>query len=183
MAPDYCRVMCIRINSQNLPQTIRYIENIWQKFVPDYPFNYRFLDESLHNLYRAEQRIGKIIHYFSFLAILVACLGLFGLASFLAEQRTKEIGIRKVLGASVPGVVVLLSKEFLKWVLFANLVAWPVAYIVLNHWLQNFAYRTDIGWETFTLAGLLAFVIALLTVSFQTVKAAIANPAEALKYE
>jgi ABC-type antimicrobial peptide transport system permease subunit len=183
LAPGYSNVMCIRINSQNLPQTIRYIENTWQKFVADYPFNYRFLDESLHNLYRAEQRVGKIINYFSFLAIFVACLGLFGLASFLAEQRTKEIGIRKVLGASVPGIVVLLSKEFLKWVLFANLVAWPVAYIAMNMWLQNFAYRTDIGWETFTLAGLLAFVIALLTVSFQTVKAAIANPVEALKYE
>ena len=111
------------------------------------------------------------------------CLGLFGLASFLAEQRTREIGIRKVLGASVPGVVLLFLKEFSKWIVLSNLIAWPAAYIAMNKWLQNFAYRTDVGIETFILSGLLALGIALLTVSYQSLKSANANPVEALKYE
>ena len=124
-----------------------------------------------------------LIQLFALLAILIACLGLFGLASFTAEQRTKEIGVRKVLGATVPGVVLLLSKEFIKWVLIANLTAWPIAYFLMKHWLQNFAYRMNLGMGIFVLSGLLAFGIALLTVSFQSIKAAIANPVNALKYE
>lgn len=182
-APSYCQVMCIKINSQILPRTIGNIQNLWQKFVPDYPFEYRLLDESLNNLYWSERRIGKIINFFTFLAIFIACLGLFGLVSFIAEQRTKEIGIRKVLGASIPGIVSLLSKEFLKWILVANFIAWPVAYLVMNNWLQNFVYRINIGIWTFVLAGLLTLLIAVLTVSYQAVKAAIANPVESLRYE
>jgi putative ABC transport system permease protein len=183
LAPNYCQVMCIRINSHNLPEMIGYIRNLWRKFVPDHPFEYRFLDESLNNLYQAEQRIGKIIDFFTFLAIFIACLGLFGLVSFMAEQRTKEIGIRKVLGSSIPGIVSLLSKEFLKWVLIANFIAWPIAYLVMNRWLENFAYRIDIGIWTFVLAGVLALFIALLTVSTQAIRAALANPVESLRYE
>jgi len=117
------------------------------------------------------------------LAIFITCLGLFGLASFTAEQRTKEIGIRKALGASVSGIILLLSKEFTKWVLVANIIAWPVAYLAMNRWLQNFAYRIDIGLGTFILAGVLALVIALLTVGYQAIKAARANPVDALRYE
>ena len=127
--------------------------------------------------------MSQIFSYFTFLAILIACLGLFGLASFTAEQRTKEIGIRKALGASVSEIIFLLSKEFTRWVLVANIIAWPLAYFAMNRWLQNFAYRINIGIGTFILAALLALVIALLTVGYQAIKAARANPVEALRYE
>ena len=166
-----------------MPKTIGYIEEVWNKFAPGYDFNYRFMDEALDDLYRAEQRTGTIFRYFSFLAILISCLGLFGLASFMAEQRTKEIGIRKVLGATVSNIVLLLSKDFTKWVLVANFVAWPVAYYAMHRWLQGFAYRTPVSWWTFLLAGLLALLIAIFTVSFQAIKAALTNPAETIKYE
>jgi putative ABC transport system permease protein len=131
----------------------------------------------------AEQRLGKIFLIFSILTIFIACIGLLGLAAFATEQRTKEIGIRKVLGASVPNLVTLLSKDFSKWVLLANLIAWPAAYFAMNEWLQDFAYRVNIGWWVFALAGGLALLIALLTVSSQAIKAALANPVEALRYE
>ena len=121
--------------------------------------------------------------YFSLLAEFIACLGLFGLASFIAEQRTKEIGIRKALGATISSIVVLLTKEFTKWVLLPNIIAWPLAYLAMNQWLQNFAYRINIALGVFILAALLAFVIALLTVGYQAIKAAKANPVEALRYE
>jgi putative ABC transport system permease protein len=127
--------------------------------------------------------MGKFFVSFSALAILIACLGLFGLTAFAAEQRTKEIGIRKVLGASVASIVGLLSKDFLKLALIANLLSWPAAYFAMNKWLQNFAYRIDIGWWVFALAGGLALLIALATVSTQAIKAAVANPVEALRYE
>jgi len=130
-----------------------------------------------------KKKLSQIFSYFTFLAILIACLGLFGLASFTAEQRTKEIGIRKALGASVSEIIFLLSKEFTRWVLVANIIAWPLAYFAMNRWLQNFAYRINIGIGTFILAALLALVIALLTVGYQAVRAARANPVEALRYE
>jgi putative ABC transport system permease protein len=141
------------------------------------------VDTLLGNLYTNEQKVRTLFNYFTFMAIFISCLGLFGLASYLTEQRTKEIGIRKVLGASVPKIVRMLSKEFLKWVLIANLIAWPVAYYFMDKWLQNFAYRTDLKIETFLLSGAVTFIIALLTVSYQTVKAANANPADSLRYE
>jgi putative ABC transport system permease protein len=137
----------------------------------------------LDSKYKAEEKLSKIFSYFTFLAIFIASLGLFGLASFTAEQRTKEIGIRKALGASVSEIILLLSKEFTKWVLVANVIAWPIAYWAMNRWLQNFAYRINVGLGTFVLAALLALVIALLTVGYQAVKAARANPVEALRYE
>ncbi len=147
------------------------------------PFSYRFLDEAFDQMYRAEQRTGKIALIFSVLAIVIACLGLFGLATFMAEQRTKEIGIRKVLGATVNNVLTLLSKDFLKLVLIAFVVAAPVAWWGMNKWLQDFTYRTQISWWVFLLAGAAALVIALFTVSFQAIKAAITNPVKSLRTE
>ncbi|UCE22860.1 MAG: hypothetical protein JSV46_11820 [Candidatus Aminicenantes bacterium] len=125
----------------------------------------------------------KILTFSTIIAIFISCLGLLGLASFTAEQRTKEIGIRKVLGSTVAGVVFLLSKEFIKWVLLANLISWPVAYYAVHNWLDNFAFRTRIGWEIFLFSGCLALVISLLTVCYQSIKAALANPIDSLRYE
>ena len=181
--PSYCRVLFARLKSDQIPQTIGYIENAWKKFAPGYPFNYRFLDEALDRLYRSEQRIGTLFRYFSILAILISCLGLLGLASFMAEQRTKEIGIRKVLGATASNIVALLSKEFTKWVIVANIFAWPIAYFALSKWLQSYAYKTNIALWSFVLSGALALLIALATVSYQSIKAALANPADSLRYE
>jgi putative ABC transport system permease protein len=180
LTPEY---VAVRIRSQNLPATLAFLENKWREFVPHHPFEYSFLDADFEALYRVEQRTGKIFGAFSALAILIACLGLFGLASFMTEQRTKEIGVRKVLGASVSQVVILLSKDFTRLVLIALIIAAPVAYLAMSRWLQDFAYRINIGVLTFVLAGGLALVIALFTVSFQSIKAAVANPVEALRYE
>ena len=152
-------------------------------FSPQYPFNYQFFDDIFDRAYRAEQKIGTLFSVFAMLAILIACLGLFGLASFTAEQRTKEIGIRKILGASVSHIAFLLSREFTKWVVIANIVAWPIAYYVMTQWLQNFAYKVNLGLFTFLVAGASALFIALLTVSFQTIRAATANPVDSLRYE
>jgi putative ABC transport system permease protein len=159
------------------------MERIWGQFAPGYPFNYRFMDEAIDSLYRSELQIGTIFRYFAILAIFISCLGLFGLASYMAEQRTKEIGIRKVLGATVTNILLLLSKEFAKWVLIANIIAWPVAYFAMNKWLQGYAYRINIAVWSFVLAAALALAIALFTVSYQAVRAATANPADALRYE
>ena len=159
------------------------MSGVWQKYAGDFEFDYRFLDESLDTLYRGEQQVGRIISVFTILSIFISCLGLFGLASFMALRRTKEIGIRKVLGASLSGVIVLLTKEFSKWVIIANLIAWPLSYFALNRWLQEFPYRTDIKLWIFVGAGLLTFMIAILTVSYQSLKAALSNPADSLRYE
>jgi putative ABC transport system permease protein len=162
---------------------LQFLEKRWELLQPAFPFEYSFLDEAFDRQYRFEKKLSQIFTYFTFLAILIACLGLFGLASFSTEKRTKEIGIRKALGASVSEIILMLSKEFTKWVLAANVIAWPIAYFAMKQWLQNFAYRTEIGFSTFILAGVLAFVIALLTVGYQSIKAARANPVEALRYE
>jgi putative ABC transport system permease protein len=159
------------------------LEKTAQKFNPDFPFEFHFLDDDYDQLYWAQQQMDQIIRYFSFLAIFISGIGLFGLASFTAEQRTKEIGVRKILGASVSGIIILLIREFTKWVFLANLIAWPIAYFAMNKWLQNFAYRIDLTVWPFLLAGFLALVIALLIVSWQAVRAATANPVEALRYE
>ncbi len=134
-------------------------------------------------LYKQDERFGQIIGYFALLAILIGTLGLLGLSSFMILQRTKEIGVRKVLGASVPGIVMMISREFVKWVVIANLIAWPIAYFALNTWLDNFAYRIELGWWVFVLASGLALVIVLLTVSSQAIRTALANPVESLRYE
>ena len=172
-----------RISAEDFPATIAYIDKKLKELVPEYPFELRFLDEAIDRLYRTEQRVGNLVRYGAIIAVFVACLGLFGLAAFTAVQRTKEIGIRKVLGASVSSIIVMLSKEFTKWVLLANIIAWPIAWYAMNKWLQNFAYRIEIGWWTFILAGALALVIALLTVSYQAIRAATTNPVDSLRYE
>ncbi len=166
-----------------MQQTIAGIEAAWKELAPEAPFEYTFFDQDLAAQYKAEQRLGKIFSLFTGFAILVACLGLFGLAAFTAEQRTKEIGIRKVLGASVAGIVGLLSKDFLNLVLIANIIAWPIAWWVMSRWLDDFAYRVEIGWWVFAVAGCIALLIALLTVSYQAVKAALSNPVKSLRAE
>ncbi len=159
------------------------LKKIWDRAIPEYPFEFHFLDETIDARYRSEQRLEVILRIFTFLAISISCFGLFGLISFTAEQRTKEIGIRKVLGASAGSVVRLMTKEFAVLVILANIVAWPVAYIVMTKWLRNFAYRTEIGFETFLFSGFMALIIAILTVSIQSIKAAMANPVDSLRYE
>jgi len=181
--PRWFKYIFVRLDSEDIFKTIQSIEKVHQEFNPGYPFEFSFLDESIDKLYKAEQQIGVIIQYFTILAIFISCLGLFGLASYMAEQRTKEIGVRKVLGATVQNIVLLLSQEFIKWVLIANIIAWPAAWYVMNRWLQGFAFRTNIGIWIFVVSAALAFVIALFTVSFQSIKASYANPVKSLKYE
>jgi putative ABC transport system permease protein len=179
----YHWAIAIRIQPNAVNDALAYIQKQWRAFAPGMPFEMSFLDEKIDALYRKEQRIRRIFLYFSGLAVFLACLGLFGLAAFAAERRTKEIGIRKVLGATVANVTALLSKDFVKLVLLANVIAWLVAWYAMNRWLQNFAYRIEIEWWIFLLAGGLALVIALLTVSTQAIRAALANPVESLRYE
>ncbi len=172
-----------RYQGAKTANVIAALERQWKQLAPDQPFSYRFLDESFAEMYQAEQRIGKIAALFALLSILISCLGLFGLASFMAEQRTKEIGIRKVLGASVAGITGLLARDFLKLVVVAIVIASPIAYWAMDQWLADFTYRIDISWWMFVLAGLAAIGIAFLTVSFQSVKAALANPIKSLRNE
>ncbi len=183
IVPNLYRYVFVKIQGADIPSTLVRIEDTWNTFFPGTPFEYHFLDEAYDRLYRAEQRMGVLFNYFTGLALLVSCLGLFGLASFMAEKRTKEIGIRKVLGASIYGIVVLLNKQFSKWILMANLIAWPIAYYVMFRWLQGFAYRINLGIGTFILAALIALGIAVITVSYQSLKAAWTNPIEAIRYE
>ena len=175
--------IALRIGTSDVHQLIGQVEGIWRQMAPSQPFGYTFMDEEFNNIYKTEQRMGGISLSFSLLAIFIACLGLFGLASYAAEQRTREIGIRKVLGASVGGIVGLLSRDFLVLVLIAAVIAFPAAWWFMNHWLQNFAYRITIGWEIFVIAGVVAVAIALATVSFQAVRAALANPVNSLRSE
>jgi putative ABC transport system permease protein len=177
------RVFSVRVAAGDIMGTVGRLEAKWKELAPNRPFDYLFLDESFDSQYRAEERLQGVTLYFSMLAVFIGCLGLFGMASFTAEQRTKEIGIRKVLGASTSGIVRLLSREFVILVVLANAAAWPAAYIFLNSWLSNFAYRMQIGWIVFAAAGVLALLIALLTVSFQALKAALADPIDSLRYE
>lgn len=180
---DNSGAISFRLSGTNLPTLISQIEGKWKQVAPGQPFNYAFLEEAFDTMYRTEQRIGTIALTFAALAILIACLGLFGLAAFMAEQRTKEIGVRKVLGASVFSLIGLLSKDFLQLVLIAILIASPVAWWAMSRWLQDFAYKIDIEWWVFALAGTLAIGIALLTVSFQSIKAALMNPVKSLRTE
>ncbi|KAA0227551.1 ABC transporter permease [candidate division KSB1 bacterium] len=178
--PDY---YAVKIGPGNFAERLATLESTWKTFSPDWPLEYSFLDRKLEQLYGGEQKLSQVINYFTIIAVILACLGLFGLSSFAAERRTKEIGIRKVLGATITSVAALLSKDFVKLVLFANFIAWPIAWYAMNRWLRDFAYRIEIGWWVFTLAGGIALLIALLTVSTQAIKAALANPVEALRYE
>jgi len=172
-----------RLKTQDVSSVIDLLEQQWKQFLPNQPFEYSFLDERFEQMYQSEHKIGKIFTVFASLAIFIGCLGLFGLAAFTAEQRTKEIGIRKVLGATSPRIIRLLLKEFVILVGIANLIAWPVAYLVMNRWLTDFAYRISPHILIFIFAGILTLVVALLTVSFQAVKAALADPIRSLRYE
>lgn len=172
-----------KIKSANLDETIKDIEAVWNGLEQNYPFNYRFFDQDFNSMYRTENRFKDILGYFAIFAVFISCLGLFGLASFMTEQRTKEIGIRKVLGASISRLILMFSNEFVKWVIVANLIAWPIAYYAMRRWLEEFAYRTSIQIWEFLLSSFLALVIALATVVFHTIKASLTNPADCLKYE
>lgn len=174
-------VLSLRLQVDDFQQTIQKVENIWARFAPDQPFRYSFLEGDLSSLYVAEQVSQRIFGLFSLLAIFIACMGLLGLAAYITLQRTKEIGIRKVLGASTANLITLLSKDFLKLVFIALLIGSPVAWYAMNKWLENFAYRVDLNWTVFLLAGVLAIIIAFLTISFQAIKTARANPIKALK--
>ena len=173
----------IRIKTGNLPNTIKFVDIKWNEFSHGAPFEYSFLNDDFNNLYKNEMQTEKLFLVFSLLAIFIACLGLLGLASYIAELRTKEIGIKKVLGASVGRIVFSMSREFVKWVILANMVAWPAAYYFMNNWLHDFAYRINISLWVLVLSGGIALMIALATVSFQAIKAATANPVKSLKYE
>jgi len=181
--PQNFNTISVRIRPGDIWGTIGFIQQKWGEIFPGEQFEYSFLDSRINLLYRSESRMRSIFLIFSILSIFVACLGLFGLAAFTAEERTKEIGVRKVLGASTANILLLLSKEFSKWVLIANLIAWPVAYYMMNRWLQNFAYQASIGLWPFLFSALLALIIALFTVSYQSVKAALADPVDCLRYE
>ena len=166
-----------------MTETLAMLQQQWQAYEPGHPYRFSFLDADFGRAYEKDRRLGLIFGYFAGLAIFIACLGLFGLASFITEQRTKEIGVRKVLGASVGSIVLLLSKEFTKLVGIAFVVATPLAYFASRWLLQDFAYRVDIAWWIFLIAGVATLAIAWLTVSYQSIKAALTNPVEALRYE
>lgn len=181
--PDYFGTITLNVSTENLTEALAFAENKWEELFPGNPFDYFFLDTYFNRHYQAEERMGKMFTVFTILGVIIACLGLFGLASFTAERKTKEIGIRKVLGASVSGIVLLLSKEIIKWVIIANLIAWPLVYVVMNLWLSNFAYHINVNVGILVSSAFLALAIALITVSYQSIKAACANPVDALKYE
>jgi len=179
----YLDNFAVRIDGRNVRQALTDLEQAWREVAPHRPFDYFFLEEDFDQLYSKEQRLGQMFQTFSALAIFIACLGLVGLASFSSEQRRKEIGIRKTFGASIGQIVFLFSCDFTKLTLIANIVAWPIAYFAMQKWLQDFAYRTELAWWVFLLSGGLALAIALISVSVQAVKAALANPVDTLRYE
>jgi hypothetical protein len=175
--------LLLRLRPGNPANALRHFQQVWQKANPGFPCEYEFLDTAFDRMYANEERLSRIFFCFTLLAVIISCLGLFGLSSYSAEEKTKEIGIRKVLGASSWKIVSLLSTNFTKLVLIANAIAWPISYFVMNRWLQDYAYRTNIGIWVFILAGGLGLLIALLSVSYQTLRAATANPVDSLRYE
>jgi putative ABC transport system permease protein len=181
--PPACNIANVRISSGNISETISYIENTWREFSPDFPFENNFYDESFDSLYSSDKKFRGIFFYFSIIAIFIACLGLYGLTAYITSQRTKEIGIRKVLGASIPKITTMLSNEFLILVTIACVIAMPAAYYFMHSWLQNFAYRANIGVMVFLYSGIIALGIAFLTVSYHSIKAARSNPVDSLRYE
>jgi ABC-type antimicrobial peptide transport system permease subunit len=176
--------MYVRLKpNANVEAALKQIETVLKKDNPSYPFTYHFVDDQFNQIFQNEQLISKLSRVFAALAIIISCLGLFGLAAYTAERRTKEIGVRKVLGASVTSITTLLSKDFLQLVFISCIVAFPVAWWIMNNWLQNYKYRVQISWWIFLAAGISAILIALITISFQSVKAAIANPVKSLRSE
>lgn len=175
--------MLVKLSGNNIESTIASLGIKWKNIVSHRPFEYSFLDESYNKMYDSELRLGKLLNIFATVAILLAVLGLFGLSAYAIQQRVKEIGIRKILGASVSNLVTLLSKDFLKLVAIASLIAFPIAWLVMNKWLEDFAYRVNISWWIFLVAGLLTVLITLLTVGFGAIRAAFANPVKNLRTE
>ncbi|MBN1273522.1 MAG: ABC transporter permease [Candidatus Aminicenantes bacterium] len=173
----------IKIDAQNMEDTLTFIEKTFRAFAPHMPYIYSFMDDKIAEMYVEDERLGKLFNSFSVIALIIACMGLLGLASFSTLRRTKEIGIRKILGASVSGIIFKLSHEFTKWVVVANIIAWPVAYFAMNRWLQNFAFRTGINIWVFVLSASFVLLLAIITVIYQAIKAATANPAHSLRYE
>jgi putative ABC transport system permease protein len=171
------------VDAAHIPSILSEANSKWKSMTAGIPMNYQFLDDAFDQMYRNEQRVGKIALIFSILTIFIACLGLFGLATFIAEQRTKEIGIRKVLGASVSNIVTMLSKDFVKLVLIAAIIAIPIAWWGISKWLQDFAFRVHLSWWVFVIAGIGAIAIALATISFQAIRAAVTNPVKNLRTE
>jgi putative ABC transport system permease protein len=176
-------VMLVKLKSTNVPQTLAALETKWKQLAAHRPFSYRFLDEDYNKMYSAEIRLSQVMNLFTIIAIALACMGLFGLSYYAAQQRKKEIGVRKVLGASVLQVSVLVSKEFLRLVLVAFLIAVPATWWAMSKWLEDFAYRTNISWSLFAIAGVAVLLIAAITVSFEAIKAALANPVKSLRSE
>jgi putative ABC transport system permease protein len=181
--PSWTGHLLVRARPDRVPEVLEFLKNKVNEMSPDFLFTYRFADEVFEGNYRSEERSFDLFKVFSTLALLVACLGLFGLAVYAAESRVKEIGIRKTLGASVAGIFLLLSGSFLRWVLLANAIALPVAYLGMNRWLRNFAFHTDLPVGTFVIAGFVVFLFALITVGHQAFKSARRNPVESLRYE
>ena len=181
--PETFGELLVKVGTDDLAGTLAFLEQRWRDLDPTRPFDYYFLDQDFDRLYRAEDRVGQVVGAFAVPTIVIACLGLFGLAAFMAEQRTKEIGVRKVLGATIPGVLLLLSKEFVKLIMLAFVVAAPLAYFAMSRWLESFAYRIEISGGIFLMAGLTALGMALLTVSYQSIRAALTDPVESLRYE
>ncbi len=177
------RYAILKINTEDINSTLRFIEDSWKKIIPDYPIINGFVDEQVNSMYQDDERIGKMLQYFAGLAVFIGCMGLFGLVSYAAEKRKKEIGIRKTLGASVSLIVRIILKEFIFLIIIANAIAWPAAYFLMRNWLDGYAYRINMGPEIFILAGLIILLIALLTVVYHSIKAALANPVDSLKYE
>jgi putative ABC transport system permease protein len=173
----------IKTSNADFSGILKHLQNVHEKFDKVTPFEYNFLDERINDFYVNDQRMGKLFGIAALLSILIACLGLFALSSFMTKVKTKEIGIRKILGSSVSGIVLLLSKDFAKWIIIANLVAWPVAFLLMQKWLEDFAYKTEISFWFFAVTGLSALLIAFITVGYQSVKAAVSNPVDSLKYE
>lgn len=181
---DHFNKISVRISGTDRNKTLKFIEKIWQNYnITDYPFTYEYLNDRYNRLYKSVSNMRTIFSYFMFLAISIAILGMVGLSIFIIERRTKEIGIRKVTGARVSEILIMLNKDFLKWVFIAFIVACPISWYAMHKWLQGFAYKTELNWWIFGLAGILALGIALITVSWQSWRAATRNPVEALRYE
>lgn len=180
---NFYNYVSLKIDGHNVNSSISTIERTWHRYLPETPFDFTFLDEKFQRLYTSEERQGSLFTIFSGIAIFIACLGLFGLSAFTITQRVKEIGIRKVLGASISQIIAELSRDFLKLVLIAALIAFPIAWYSMSQWLLDFAFRISMSWWIFALAGIIAFIIAFATISVQSIKAALANPVKSLRSE
>jgi putative ABC transport system permease protein len=176
-------VLFVKTTGRDVSRAVASAQSVWIHFNGGNPFSYAFLDETFDNLYKSEQRTGTLLDIFAIIAIFISCLGLFGLATYTAQVRTREIGVRKVLGAGVGGIVTLLAKDFIRLILVAIIIATPISWYLMNKWLSDYAYRVNIGWSVFVISGLLAIVIAIVTISFQSMRAAIANPVKSLRTE